>query len=153
MYKTYQHFPTKELDANGKPLDISDRLAVRFRRIPLDVVARETPEEDEKEDSTGNVIDFDIDARDAVEREVARQERRRQRRPKNLIPFTDVAGFEGVFVLGSAPLWILSSGRGLPRAHPMICEGRIECFTQFHNVNCKQGFITSNVEVSLRVKK
>ncbi|GJJ73458.1 cleavage and polyadenylation specificity factor subunit 1 [Entomortierella parvispora] len=153
MYKTYQHFPTVELDVNGKPIDLSNRLAIRFRRIPLDVVARETPEEEEKEEAAVDVIDFDIDPRDAVEREVERQERRRQRRPKHLIPFTDVAGYEGLFVLGSAPLWILSSGRGLPRVHPMICEGKIECFTQFHNVNCKQGFITSNAEGNVRISQ
>ncbi|KAF9983556.1 Cleavage and polyadenylation specificity factor subunit 1, partial [Modicella reniformis] len=87
------------------PIDLSDRLAIRFRKISLDVVARETPEEEDR----GTYIppQQDDDGEDAVEREIRRQERRRQRKAKHLIPFTDVAGYEGVFVLGASPLWIM----------------------------------------------
>ncbi|KAI8362546.1 CPSF A subunit region-domain-containing protein [Mortierella sp. GBAus27b] len=151
VYKTYQHFPTVELDSAGKPIDLSDRLAIRFRKIPLDVVARETPEDDDR-DERGNTQSMDGD-KDAVEREIKRQERRRQRKPRNLIPFTDVAGYEGVFVLGASPLWVLGNGRGMLRVHPMICDGRIGCFTQFHNLNCKHGFITLNAEGNLRISQ
>ncbi|KAF9961999.1 Cleavage and polyadenylation specificity factor subunit 1 [Mortierella alpina] len=151
LYKTYQHFPTVELDAAGKPIDLSERLAIRFRKVPLDVVARETPEEDDLDPNSRAGMNDMEDEADAVEREIRRQERRRQRRPKNLIPFTDVAGFEGLFVLGAAPLWIMSSGKGLPRVHPMICDGKIGCFTQFHNLNCKHGFITLNAEGNMRI--
>ncbi|KAI1302103.1 Cleavage and polyadenylation specificity factor subunit 1 [Mortierella claussenii] len=147
-YKTYQHFPTVELDATGKAIDLSDRLAIRFRKVPLDVVARETPEEDEQ-----SAHGMEEDGVDAVEREIARQERRRQPRPRNLIPFTDISGYEGVFVLGASPLWIMSSGRGLPRVHPMICDGKIECFTQFHNLNCKHGFMMLNAKGDLRISQ
>ncbi|KAF9194083.1 Cleavage and polyadenylation specificity factor subunit 1 [Haplosporangium sp. Z 11] len=150
VYKSYQHFPTVELDSAGKKIDISERLAIRFRKVPLDVVARETPEEDDHESRT-TVSSMDIDNRDAVEQEIRRQERRRQRRARNLIPFTDVAGYEGLFVLGASPLWIMSSGKTLPRVHPMICDGRIGCFTQFHNLNCKHGFITLNAEGNMRI--
>ncbi|KAG0368622.1 CPSF A subunit region-domain-containing protein [Gamsiella multidivaricata] len=152
VYKTYQHFPTVELDSAGKQIDFSDRLAIRFRKVPLDNVARETPE-DEDPDERSNANVTEDDSRDAVEREIKRQERRRQRKARNLIPFTDVAGYEGVFVLGTSPLWIMSSGRGLPRVHPMICDGRIGCFTQFHNLNCKHGFITLNAEGNLRISQ
>lgn len=145
VYKTYQHFPTIELDAKGRPIDLTDRLAIRFRKVPLDVVARETPDEDDLDGR--NNSSMDDDSKDAVEREISRQERRRQRKPKNLIPFSDVAGYEGVFVLGASPLWIMSSGKGLPRVHPMICDGKIRCFTQFHNLNCKHGFISLNAQV------
>ncbi|KAG0205891.1 Cleavage and polyadenylation specificity factor subunit 1 [Mortierella sp. GBA30] len=151
IYKTYQHFPTFELDAAGKPIDLSNRLAIRFRKIPLDVVARETPEEDDQNPSDRANMDEMEDEVDAVEREIRRQERRRQRKVKSLIPFTDVAGFEGVFVLGGSPLWIMNSGNGLPRVHPMICDGRIGCFTQFHNLNCKHGFITLNAQGNMRI--
>ncbi|KAG0316254.1 Cleavage and polyadenylation specificity factor subunit 1, partial [Dissophora globulifera] len=148
IYKTYQHFPTNELDSAGNPIDLSDRLAIRFRRVPLDVVARETPEDDE------TVVNGDNDSEeDAVEREVRRQEKRRERKPKNLIPFTDVAGYQGVFVLGATPLWIMSSRRGAPRVHPMICDGKVVCFTQFHNLNCKHGFITLNAQGDLRISQ
>ncbi|KAF9351531.1 Cleavage and polyadenylation specificity factor subunit 1 [Mortierella sp. AD094] len=151
VYKTYQHFPTTELDSAGNPIDLSDRLAIRFRKVPVDVVARETPQDEE--DERTNLQGIDDDSKDAIEREIRRQERRRQRKPRNLIPFTDVAGFEGLFVLGASPLWIMSSGRGLPRVHPMICDGKIGCFTQFHNLNCKHGFITLNAEGNLRISR
>ncbi|KAF9111435.1 Cleavage and polyadenylation specificity factor subunit 1 [Mortierella sp. AM989] len=152
VYKTYQHFPTVELDSAGNQIDLSERLAIRFRKVPLDVVARETPSDDEQDERT-NAYGAEDDSRDAIEREIKRQERRRQRKPKNLIPFTDVAGYEGVFVLGASPLWIMSGGRGLPRVHPMICDGKVGCFTQFHNLNCKHGFITLNAEGNLRISR
>jgi len=148
VYKTYQHFPTNEVDSAGNPIDLSDRLAIRFRKIPLDVVGRETPEEDDRDDRG-----LDGDTKDALVREIRRQERRRQRKPKNLIPFTDVSGYEGVFVLGASPLWIMGNGRGMLRVHPMICDGRIGCFTQFHNLNCKHGFITLNADGNLRISQ
>ncbi|KAF9903816.1 Cleavage and polyadenylation specificity factor subunit 1 [Linnemannia zychae] len=151
VYKTYQHFPTVELDAAGRPIDLTDRLAIRFKKIPLDVVARETPADDL--DDRNNPTTMDDDSKDAVEREIRRQERRRQRKPKNLIPFSDVAGYEGVFVLGASPLWIMCSGRGLPRVHPMICDGKIGCFTQFHNLNCKHGFISLNARGHMRISQ
>ncbi|KAF9362920.1 Cleavage and polyadenylation specificity factor subunit 1 [Mortierella sp. NVP85] len=148
VYKTYQHFPTNEVDSAGNPIDLSDRLAIRFRKIPLDVVGRETPEDDDRDDRG-----LDSDTKDALVREITRQERRRQRKPKNLIPFTDVSGYEGVFVLGASPLWIMGNGRGMLRVHPMICDGRIACFTQFHNLNCKHGFITLNADGNLRISQ
>jgi len=122
-------------------VDPSERLAIRFRKTPLEIVAREKSEDD---DGAG---DMDEDSQAAIEREIRIQEKRRLRKPKHLIPFSGVAGYEGVFCLGSAPLWLMSSGRGLPRAHPMICDGRIVCFTKFNNINCKNGFITTNANV------
>ncbi|KAF9586527.1 Cleavage and polyadenylation specificity factor subunit 1 [Lunasporangiospora selenospora] len=151
LYKIYQHFPSTELDSAGNPIDLSDRLAIRFRKIPLDVVARETPDDDLDERHRSE-MDHD-DSADAVERKIMIQERRRRRKMVNLVPFRDVAGYEGVFVLGAAPLWIMSSGRGIPRAHPMICDGKIVCFTHFHNVNCKNGFITSNAQGNVRISQ
>ncbi|KAK3813996.1 MAG: CPSF A subunit region-domain-containing protein [Benniella sp.] len=148
VYKTYQHFPTNEVDSAGNPIDLSDRLAIRFRKIPLDVVGREIPEEDDRDDRG-----LDSDMKDALVREITRQERRRRRKPKYLIPFTDVSGYEGVFVLGASPLWIMGNGRGMLRVHPMICDGRIGCFTQFHNLNCKHGFITLNADGNLRISQ
>lgn len=124
-------------------MDPSERLAIRFRKTPLEVVAREKPEDD---DGAGG--DMEDDSEDAIEREIRIQEKRRLRKSKSLIPFSGVAGYEGVFCLGSAPLWLMSSGHGMPRAHPMICDGRIVCFTKFNNINCKNGFITTNANVS-----
>ncbi|KAF9970504.1 Cleavage and polyadenylation specificity factor subunit 1, partial [Modicella reniformis] len=35
----------------------------------------------------------------------------------------------------------------------MICDGKIGCFTQFHNLNCKHGFITLNAEGNLKISQ
>ncbi|KAK3805187.1 MAG: hypothetical protein J3Q66DRAFT_415030 [Benniella sp.] len=59
-------------------------------------------------------------------------------------PFTDVSGYEGVFVLGASPFRIMANRRDMLRVHPMICDSRIESFTQFHTFNCKPGVITLN---------
>ncbi|KAG0004400.1 hypothetical protein BGZ65_000439 [Modicella reniformis] len=48
VYKTYHHFLTREQDFAGSPIDLSNRLAIRLRKIPLDVVARETPEDEDR---------------------------------------------------------------------------------------------------------
>ncbi|KAG0331722.1 Cleavage and polyadenylation specificity factor subunit 1 [Podila humilis] len=150
MYKTYQHFPKIELGETEAGVDPTERLAIRFRKLPLENVAREKNTQDDE-----NASDFEVPEgetkEDAIEREVRIQERRRLRKPKNLIPYAGVAGFEGVFCLGSAPLWLMGSDRGMPRAHPMICDGRIVCFTKFNNVNCKNGFITTNANGNMRI--
>ena len=101
VYKTYQHFPTNKVDSAENSIDLSDRLAIRFRKTPLDVVGRETPEDGDRDDQG-----LDGDMKDAVLWKITRQERRRQQEPKNLISFTDVLGYECVFVLGAPPLRI-----------------------------------------------
>ncbi|KAF9970505.1 hypothetical protein BGZ65_011075, partial [Modicella reniformis] len=66
VYKTYQHFPTVEQDSAGKPIDLSDRLAIRSRKIPLDVVARETPEDEDRGADIPQQQQQDDDSEDAV---------------------------------------------------------------------------------------
>eukprot|EP00833_Pecoramyces_ruminatium_P003951 jgi/Orpsp1_1/1177983/evm.model.c7180000063622.1 len=89
----------------------------------------------------------------------------------------------GVFMSGPRPCWILICGNGsvnsvkleiteengyfslLPSpppqiiskgkiwVHPMIVDGRIKCFTEFHNTNCPYGFLYVNNKDSLRICK
>ncbi|KAG0253424.1 Cleavage and polyadenylation specificity factor subunit 1 [Actinomortierella ambigua] len=170
MYKTYMYYPSPEVDGQGKPIDLSHRLALRFRKIPHSLVVRETPEESTlfqnsmaslDDDDTAEEFDFHgdnilmtDDGQEIIEDSATRKDRMRRRpKKKNLIPFTDVAGYEGLFCLGASPLWILSSGKRLPKIHPMICDGKIQCFTQFHNVNCKNGFITCNAQGNVRISQ
>ena len=61
--------------------------------------------------------------------------------------FKDIAGYEGVFVCGPYPHWVLLTGRGELRTHPMSIDSSIPCFAAFHNVNCPQGFIYFNRKV------
>ena len=65
--------------------------------------------------------------------------------------FSDIAGYEGVFLCGQYPHWLFLSGRGELRTHPMSIDSSIPCFSAFHNVNCPQGFIYFNRKGELRI--
>lgn len=65
--------------------------------------------------------------------------------------FSDVAGYEGVFICGPYPHWLLLTGRGELRTHPMGIDASVPCFAAFHNVNCPQGFIYFNRKGELRI--
>lgn len=66
-------------------------------------------------------------------------------------PFTDVSGYNGVFVCGRRPHWVFMTARGELRAHPMLGDGRIYSFATFHNVNCAKGFLFFNKYGELRI--
>ena len=72
-------------------------------------------------------------------------------RKTTLRPFTDIAGYEGVFVSGSYPHWLFLTGRGELRRHPMSIDGSVSTFAPFHNVNCPQGFLYFNRKCELRI--
>lgn len=70
---------------------------------------------------------------------------------KWLRPFSDVAGYSGLFICGPCPHWIIMTGRGQLRLHPMPIDNRIVSFAQFHNVNCPKGFLYFNKKDELRI--
>ena len=72
-------------------------------------------------------------------------------RKTTLRHFGDIAGYEGVFVSGSYPHWLLLTGRGELRTHPMSIDGSVSPFAPFHNVNCPQGFLYFNRKCELRI--
>ncbi|XP_057245046.1 cleavage and polyadenylation specificity factor subunit 1-like, partial [Malurus melanocephalus] len=59
-------------------------------------------------------------------------------------PFHDIYGYSGVFICGPSPHWVLLTGRGALRLHPMAIDGPVESFAPFHNVNCPKGFLYFN---------
>ncbi|KAG8515410.1 Cleavage and polyadenylation specificity factor subunit 1 [Galemys pyrenaicus] len=65
--------------------------------------------------------------------------------------FEDVYGYSGVFICGPAPHWLLVTGRGALRLHPMGIDGPIDSFAPFHNVNCPRGFLYFNRQGELRI--
>lgn len=52
-----------------------------------------------------------------------------------------------VFICGPSPHWLLVTGRGALRLHPMGIDGPIDSFAPFHNVNCPRGFLYFNRQV------
>lgn len=65
--------------------------------------------------------------------------------------FSNIAGYNGVFVCGANPHWIFLTSRGELRTHPMPIDGEILCFVTFNNVNCPQGFLYYNKKSELRI--
>ncbi|KAJ3661319.1 hypothetical protein Zmor_006604 [Zophobas morio] len=65
--------------------------------------------------------------------------------------FTNIAGYNGVFVCGSNPHWIFMTARGELRTHPMTIDGEVLSFAPFNNVNCPQGFLYFNKKSELRI--
>ncbi|XP_046387222.1 cleavage and polyadenylation specificity factor subunit 1 isoform X1 [Ischnura elegans] len=65
--------------------------------------------------------------------------------------FSNIAGYNGVFICGPHPHWLFLTSRGELRAHPMSIDGPITCFAPFHNVNCPQGFLYFNQKAELRI--
>uniref|UniRef100_A0A8C3UGI6 Cleavage and polyadenylation specificity factor subunit 1 n=1 Tax=Catharus ustulatus TaxID=91951 RepID=A0A8C3UGI6_CATUS len=65
--------------------------------------------------------------------------------------FQDIYGYSGVFICGPSPHWMLLTGRGALRLHPMAIDGPVESFAPFHNVNCPKGFLYFNRQGELRI--
>ena len=110
---------------NGKSL-APDQLAVRFKKMNHGLILRERKKKRESH-STVSV------------------------RRSSLRYFSDIAGYEGVFVAGPYPHWIFLTSRGELRCHPMSIDGSITTFSPFHIVNCPQGFLYFNRKSELRI--
>ncbi|XP_063236950.1 cleavage and polyadenylation specificity factor subunit 1 [Bacillus rossius redtenbacheri] len=65
--------------------------------------------------------------------------------------FSNIAGYNGVFICGPNPHWLFLTSRGELRTHPMGIDGPVTCFAPFHNVNCPQGFLYFNKKGELRI--
>ncbi|CAB0028580.1 unnamed protein product [Trichogramma brassicae] len=64
--------------------------------------------------------------------------------------FSNIAGYNGIFIGGDYPHWLFLTGRGELRAHPMNIDGPVKSFAPFNNVNCPQGFLYFNKKSELR---
>lgn len=136
----------------------SDRLALRFSRVHHEYVSRKSAssaaEESRKSKKKEIIDEFDIPDLDLLDDEEEDQKKPvtkklEKHRQKLLIPFTDVAGYTGVFVAGSQPAWLMNSCKSFVRVHPMKTKNEVIGFTQFHNVNCKHGFITVDAKSNI----
>ncbi|KAI7867053.1 CPSF A subunit region-domain-containing protein [Mucor mucedo] len=136
------------------PSETSDRLALRFSRVHHEYISRKSAasvtEETKKMKKKEIIDEFEIPGPD-LEDEAKRSKKYDTHRKKLLIPFNDVAGYAGVFVAGPQPAWLLCSCKSFVRVHPMKTENEVIGFTQFHNVNCKHGFITVDSKAVIRL--
>ena len=85
------------------------------------------------------------------ERKKKREHSTPSARRSSLRHFSDIAGYEGVFVSGPYPHWIFLTSRGELRCHPMSIDGSVSTFSPFHIVNCPQGFLYFNRKSELRI--
>ncbi|KAI8969822.1 CPSF A subunit region-domain-containing protein [Pilobolus umbonatus] len=147
IYKAFSFVPSDESGSG-------DRLALRFSRVHHEYVSRKSTEENRssKKDVVDEFeipgIELDDDDEDEIAKKLTKKEKYKR---KLLIPFTDVAGFAGVFVAGAQPAWLMCSCKSFVRVHPMKTEHEVIGFTQFHNVNCKHGFITIDSKSTIRL--
>ncbi|XP_023376084.1 cleavage and polyadenylation specificity factor subunit 1 isoform X2 [Pteropus vampyrus] len=110
-------------------------LKVRFKKVPHNINFREKKPRPSKKKAEGG----------AEEGPGARGRVARFRY------FEDIYGYSGVFICGPSPHWLLVTGRGALRLHPMGIDGPIDSFAPFHNVNCPRGFLYFNRQGELRI--
>lgn len=153
IYKAFSFVPTAEEETKNS----SDRLALRFSRVNHEYISRTSAASNDprKQSKKKEIIDeFEIPDIDDVEEEPVKKSsssKTSKQREKLLIAFNDVAGFAGVFVAGPQPAWLLCSCKSFVRVHPMKTSDPVIGFTQFHNVNCKHGFITVDAKTTIRL--
>ncbi|KAL0274118.1 UNVERIFIED_CONTAM: hypothetical protein PYX00_006618 [Menopon gallinae] len=104
-------------------------LKIRFRRLPQTFILKERK------------MKFKIKYENEVESE----------RASRLRYFSNISGYNGVFVCGPNPHWLFLTARGELRGHPMLIDGRVSSFAPFHNVNCPLGFLYFNSKCELRI--
>ncbi|KAI8067717.1 CPSF A subunit region-domain-containing protein [Gilbertella persicaria] len=131
------------------PSDSSDRLALRFSRVHHEYVSHKPEKQAAKRKEI--IDEFEIPGLDLDDEE--EQPKLDKHHKKRLIPFSDVAGYTGVFVAGVQPAWLMNSCKSFVRVHPMKTEHPVIGFTQFHNVNCQHGFITVDEKSNVRLSK
>uniref|UniRef100_A0A2K6N629 Cleavage and polyadenylation specificity factor subunit 1 n=2 Tax=Rhinopithecus TaxID=542827 RepID=A0A2K6N629_RHIBE len=111
-------------------------LKVRFKKVPHNINFREKKPKPSKKKAEGGGTEEGAGARGRVAR---------------FRYFEDIYGYSGVFICGPSPHWLLVTGRGALRLHPMAIDGPVDSFAPFHNVNCPRGFLYFNRQGELRI--
>ncbi|RUP46454.1 hypothetical protein BC936DRAFT_146934 [Jimgerdemannia flammicorona] len=168
IYKAFRFLPGSEpLMAGAEPtkeVDYSDRLALRFSRVYHDHVSRESFAEAEERSAAADAKSKGAAVNPSSSSSTATSttptsggdktlKHKRRRSMKRLIPFADIAGYTGLFVTGSRPSWLICSSKSFARVHPMKVKDDVVAFTQFHNVNCRHGFLIADSKSTLRMAR
>uniref|UniRef100_A0A452EST8 Cleavage and polyadenylation specificity factor subunit 1 n=1 Tax=Capra hircus TaxID=9925 RepID=A0A452EST8_CAPHI len=111
-------------------------LKVRFKKVPHNINFREKKPKPSKKKAEGGSTEEGTGPRGRVAR---------------FRYFEDIYGYSGVFICGPSPHWLLVTGRGALRLHPMGIDGPIDSFAPFHNINCPRGFLYFNRQGELRI--
>ena len=106
-------------------------LKMRFRRLQQNILIRERRSRNKKKP-----VEADLQLESRV---------------CQLRYFSNIAGYNGVFICGPYPHWLFLTSRGELRTHPMGIDGAVTCFAPFHNINCPQGFLYFNKKAELRI--
>ncbi|KAI8973376.1 CPSF A subunit region-domain-containing protein [Mycotypha africana] len=171
IYKAFNFIPsTSPQGEQQQQHQQQHRLALRFSRVHHEYVSRKAKKskgDSQKEKNKKIIIDeFEIPDVDLEEQEedtlvddsTTSKSTAASTTKKLLFPFKDVAGFTGVFVAGTQPAWLINSCKSFVRVHPMKRHHQQQTeevigFTQFHNVNCKHGFITLDAKATIRLSR
>ena len=109
---------------------------VRFQRFELDVLLQEP------------MAYAHARKRDAAEGKAAKASAPEQQ----LRFFEDINGYDGIFVCGENPVWIMCHRRlKSVVAHRMQTNETVHHFTEFHNPICSHGFVYFNSKGIMRV--
>ncbi|KAI9598078.1 CPSF A subunit region-domain-containing protein [Syncephalis fuscata] len=108
-------------NANDQADVAPNRLAIRFRRIPI-----------ESKFKAPHLSDYNLEGDKDDD-----QHERRQR----LVPFHNINGCSGVFLLDQQySAWLIYTPHQCMHLYPMLSPA-VDSFTPFHNIHCSHGFL------------
>ncbi|RIB01623.1 CPSF A subunit region-domain-containing protein [Gigaspora rosea] len=156
IYKAFRYIPGTDISdpflKSQSQSELTDRLAIRFSRIPQEYISRETMYSDIHDKPVtrrSTLQELNIDEIDQTNHDVEKRRTILRQINRQLIPFTNIAGYSGVFVTGAKPLWLICARNNYLRVHPMNTDGEIRSFTPFHNIHRKHGFLYTNTQSEL----
>ncbi|CAG8621050.1 17852_t:CDS:10, partial [Gigaspora margarita] len=160
IYKAFRYIPGTDISdpflKSQSQSELTDRLAIRFSRIPQEYISRETMYSDIHDKPVtrrSTLQELNIDEIDQTNHDVEKRRTILRQINRQLIPFTNIAGYSGVFVTGAKPLWLICARNNYLRVHPMNADGEIRSFTPFHNIHCKHGFLYTNTQDVCRLSE
>ncbi|CAH1761431.1 3424_t:CDS:10 [Entrophospora sp. SA101] len=157
IYKAFRYIPGSDIfdpfQKSQSQGELSDHLAIRFSRVSHEYISRESiysDIHDKPVSSKNNQQDINEIEEEQIKNNLESRKEQLRLNKRRLIPFSNIAGFTGVFVTGAKPVWIICANNNFLRLHPMNADGEIKSFTPFHNVHCKNGFLYTNNEDDCR---
>ena len=141
MYEAFAYI-SDDVDAQAK-----SRLALRFKKVEQALILQE-------------VFVVYQHAMQAAKKKKKQRERRGTKTTTTdlvhkYLQYYDNVGeggeFDGIFVCGRFPSWIMMGRKKALRIHPMWQYGKIDAFTPFHTASCINGFATLAGDGTLRV--